>query len=95
MNIITERIRLWFNRNLVGDDPSPEYSAFDRESGLGRIGIPEENQPVPEVRIYIVRPSRSTDYICGVYDTLEQAEANQHDGEDDEIVSYILNREST
>jgi len=29
-------LRAWWERNVVADDPNPEYSRLDRLDGLGR-----------------------------------------------------------
>lgn len=35
MNALRAAVRAWGARNVIADDPAPQYSVLDVESGLG------------------------------------------------------------
>src|SRR5690606_16687547 len=41
---IKQSMKAWWRRNVVADDPNPEYSRLDRMDGLGSLTVPEAEE---------------------------------------------------
>lgn len=43
---INQSMKAWWRRNVVADDPTPEYSRLDRMDGRGTVDLTPEPTPL-------------------------------------------------